>query len=257
MGVPALFFGCPLGHPAPPLPASLGPMKWLTAVLVAVAAVLGGLLLYRNVSPAPAGGTALDTPVALPALRLVNERGEATPLNASDGRLRLVFYGFVRCPDVCPATLASLARVYADLPETQRERVQVQFITVDPGHDRPEVVRDYLGRFNPAFSGLTGEAATIDEAARVMFVGNRRIEPQPAATGDHSAHLEQAQSAGDGAANAQQAGAAAVQAALIHGDQVSVVDPQGRFVRVYANGEVLDGTLAADLPGLIRMYGGS
>lgn len=234
-------------------------MKWLTAVLLAVAAVLGGLLLYRGVSPAPSGGTALDTPVALPALRLVNERGEATPLNASDGRVRLVFYGFVRCPDVCPATLASLARVYADLPEAQRERVQVQFITVDPEHDRPEVVRDYLGRFNPAFSGLTGEAAAIDEAARVMFVGNRRIEPQPAE--DHSAHLghagEETQSAGDGAANAQQAGAAAVQAALIHGDQVSVVDPQGRFVRVYANGEVLDGTLAADLPGLIRQYGGS
>ncbi|MCP2015045.1 protein SCO1/2 [Deinococcus sp. HSC-46F16] len=234
-------------------------MKWLTAVLLAVAAVLGGLLLYRSVSPAPAGGTALDTPVDLPALRLVNERGEATPLNASGGRIRLVFYGFVRCPDVCPATLASLARVYADLPEAQRERVQVQFITVDPGHDRPEVVRDYLGRFNPAFSGLTGEAATIDEAARVMFVANVKPLPQP--VGDHNAHLGHgsggALDAGNGAANAEAAGATAAEAARIHGDQVSVVDPQGRFVRVYANGEVLDGTLAADLPGLIRTYGGS
>lgn len=249
-------------------------MKWLTAVLVAVAAVLGGLLLYRDVSPAPAGGTALDTPVALPALRLVNERGQATPLNASaDGRMRLVFYGFVRCPDVCPATLASLTRVYADLPAQQRERVQVQFITVDPEHDRPEVVRDYLGRFNPAFSGLTGEAGTIDEAARVMFVANVKPPPQPAQaedhSEDHSAHLgggDEAPAAGDrtgdrvtgdGAANAQAAGSGAAEAARIHGDQVSVVDPAGRFVRVYANGEVIDGTLAADLPGLIRLYGGS
>ncbi|MPY66718.1 SCO family protein [Deinococcus sp. SDU3-2] len=234
-------------------------MKWLTAVLLAVAAVLGGLLLYRGVSPSASGGTALDTPVTLPALSLLNDRGEETPLNDSGGKMRLVFYGFVRCPDVCPATLASLARVYADLPEAQRERVQVQFITVDPEHDRPEVVRDYLGRFNPAFTGLTGEARAIDEAARVMFVANVKPQPQPAE--DHSAHLAhadgEAQSGGDGAANAQQAGATAAEAARIHGDQVSVVDPQGRFVRVYANGEVLDGTLAADLPGLIRTYGGS
>ncbi|WP_027459877.1 SCO family protein [Deinococcus murrayi] len=238
-------------------------MKWLTAVLLVVAAVLGGLLLYRNVSPSLAGGTALDTPVELPALPLLNERGERTTLSASDGRMRLMFYGFVRCPDVCPATLASLARIYADLPEDQRQRVQVQFISVDPEHDRPQVVRDYLARFNPAFSGLTGDTATINEAARTMFVGIRHIEPQPAV--DHSAHRGHgsmgqeatATPSGNGAANAQQVGAAAVQAALIHGDQVSVIDPQGRFVRVYANAEVIDGTLAADLPGLLRQYGGS
>ncbi|KEF33565.1 electron transporter [Deinococcus sp. RL] len=237
-------------------------MKWLTAVLLVVAAVLGGLLLSRNVSPSLSGGTALDTPVELPALPLLNERGERTTLQASDGRMRLMFYGFVRCPDVCPATLASLARIYADLPEDQRQRVQVQFISVDPEHDRPQVVRDYLARFNPAFSGLTGDTATINEAARTMFVGIRHIEPQPAE--DHRAHMghgttekKAATPVGNGAVNAQQVGAAAVQAALIHGDQVSVIDPQGRFVRVYANAEVIDGTLAADLPGLLRQYGGS
>lgn len=233
-------------------------MKWLTAVLLALAAVLGGLLLYRNVFPTATGGTALDTPVALPALRLVNDRGEAADLSDSGGKVRLVFYGFVRCPDVCPATLASLKNAYAELTPGQRERVQVQLITVDPGHDRPEVLRDYLTRFDPAFTGLTGDEATIDEAARVMFVAN--IKPQPAPAEDHGAHLgggAAQQGAGDGAANAQAAGATAAQAARIHGDFVNVVDPQGRFVRVYNNMEAVDGTLAADLPGLIRQYGGS
>lgn len=223
-------------------------MKWLTAVLLALAAALGGLLLYRNLSPTVQGGTALDAPVALPALRLVNERGQAATLGDSGGRLRLVFYGFARCPDVCPATLAGLKNTLAELTPQQRDRVRVQLITVDPKHDRPAVLRDYLGRFDPTFTGLTGDAATIDAAARAMFVSNVRTLPQMA--DDHGAH-----SGEHGDEHADEVSGGATEAALIHGDQVSVVDTRGRMVRVYANPEVLDGTLGRDLPGLIRAYG--
>lgn len=224
-------------------------MKWLTGILLGVALILGGLLFVRQASPGVTAGTALDHPVALPALELVNDRGAATTLAQGDGRMRLVFYGFVRCPDVCPATLASLKNSYARLTPQQRGQVQVQFITVDPTFDTPDVVRTYLDRFEPAFTGLTGTAETIDEAARDMFVAN--VKPQPVV--DHSAHgMAPAQS---GAGNAQAAGAGASEAARIHGDQVSVVDAQGQFVRVYSNLEVIGGALQQDLPGLLRMYG--
>jgi protein SCO1/2 len=235
-------------------------MKWLTAALLALAAVLGGLLLSRTLFPTPAGGTVLDAPVTLPALRLINDRGEAATLDDSGGKLRLVFYGFVRCPDVCPATLAGLKNTYAALTPQQRERVQVQLITVDPAFDRPAVLREYLDQFDPAFTGLTGEEATIDEAARVMFVANVKPPPAQAQSTERSAHTAGASSAGDsgsgsGAANAEAAGAGATQAARLHGDQVSVVDAKGRFVRVYGNGEVLTGQLTRDLPGLLRLHG--
>ncbi|GAA5514543.1 hypothetical protein Dcar01_03299 [Deinococcus carri] len=231
-------------------------MKWLTAALLALAAVLAGVLVSRQVFPQPTGGTALDTPVSLPALRLVNDRGQATTLSDSGGKLRLVFFGFVRCPDVCPATLANLKNTYAGLTPGQRERVQVQLITVDPQHDRPNVLRDYLNRFDPAFTGLTGEAATIDEAARVMYVANMQVQNRPA---DHSAHQVQG-NAQAGATHEDtdpedEVPGGATEAARIHGDEVRVVDPQGRFVRVYNNAAVLDGELARDLPGLIRVYG--
>lgn len=256
MSVPAAFLWLGLGHPAPRPRPNLPSMKWLTAALLALAAVLGGMLLSRNVSPAPAGGTVLDAPVTLPALRLINDRGEAATLNDSGGKLRLVFYGFVRCPDVCPATLAGLKNIYAALTPQQRDRVQVQLITVDPAFDRPAVLREYLDQFDPTFTGLTGDEATIDEAARVMFVAN--VKPPPAQ--DHSAHPAGTSSTNDsatraGASNAEEAGAGAALAARLHGDQVSVVDAEGRFVRVYGNSEVLAGQLTRDLPGLIRIYG--
>ena len=88
-------------------------MKWLTAALLTVAAVLAGLLVYRSAAPGRGGlrgGTALDTPLAVPPLPLTDDRGRPTTLAASDGRLRLVFFGYARCPDVCPVTLAGLER---------------------------------------------------------------------------------------------------------------------------------------------------
>lgn len=215
-------------------------MKVLTAALLAVAAILAGLLLYRQENPAVNGGDALDVPLPLPAVAVVDDRGRATTLAAGDGRMRVVFYGYVRCPDVCPATLASLKNTWATLSAAQRARLQVQFISVDPAHDRPGVVRAYLDRFDPAFTGLTGTTDAINAAAKAMFVG--LVNTTPA---DHSGM----------AMNHADTGVSAGPASLLHGDQVSIVDARGRFVRVYGNGAVIDGTLQRDLPGLLRQYG--
>ncbi|MFC4424600.1 SCO family protein [Deinococcus navajonensis] len=229
-------------------------MKWLTAVLLSVAAVLAGLLLYRTFSPAPLGGEALDAH-PLPALPLVNEQGQRTSLNAADGRLRLVFYGYVRCPDVCPATLTGLNTIYAGLSPDMQRRVQVQFITVDPEHDTPAVVRAYLAKFNPTFGGLTGPAMTINAAARQMFVANVQPleEVSSAGHGDH----DRSHPTGDGhesGPNHRDQATSAQEAARLHGDQVSVVDGQGRFVHLYGNEDVIGGVLARDLPQLVRRY---
>ena len=226
-------------------PAQQFNVRWLTAALLLVAALLGGLLAYRSFAPQPlAGGTALDTPLRVPALQLVSDRARPTTLAASDGRLRLVFFGFVHCPDVCPATLASLKGSYDALTPEQRARLQVQLVSVDPVVDTPALLREYLDKFDPAFTGLTGQPDTIDEAARALFVSN--IAPQPA---DHSAHT-------GGGADHSDDNVSAPAAARIHGDEVRVITPQGDFVRVYDNQETIDGTLRRDLPALIAQYGG-
>lgn len=226
-------------------PAQRFNVRWLTAALLLVAALLGGLLAYRSFAPQPlSGGTALDTPLRVPALRLVSDRARPTTLAASDGRLRLVFFGFVHCPDVCPATLASLKGTYDTLTPEQRAKLQVQLVSVDPVVDTPALLREYLDKFDPAFTGLTGQPATIDEAARALFVSN--IAPQAA---DHSAHT-------GGAADHSDDNVSAPAAARIHGDEVRVITPQGDFVRVYDNEETIDGTLRHDLPALIAQYGG-
>ena len=63
--------------------------------------------------------------------------------------LLLVYFGFTRCPDVCPTTLADLRIATGDLAPQQRRRVQIAVITVDPDRDTPRVLTRYVHAFFP------------------------------------------------------------------------------------------------------------
>lgn len=140
---------------------------------VAALAVLGaGAYYYWGVARAkPAlAGTLLQNPVPVTGLRLVDTAGREVDL-ADDfaGSVTLVFFGYTRCPDVCPLTMARLTRAYEILGAPAG--LKVVMVSVDPGHDTPEVMAEYLSRYHPDFVGLTGTNSQVAEAARAFFVG--------------------------------------------------------------------------------------
>jgi protein SCO1/2 len=80
-----------------------------------------------------------------------------------------VFFGFTRCPDVCPTTLAELKAVKERLGP-DGDRLQVLFITVDPDRDTPELLGRYVPAFDPTFLGLYGDADAIARTAKEFKV---------------------------------------------------------------------------------------
>nr|MBF0685551.1 SCO family protein [Pseudomonas sp.] len=106
------------------------------------------------------------------------------------GKIAVVFFGFIQCPDVCPTTLAELAQVKAKLGE-ESDQLQVLFVTVDPERDTPDIIRQYLSQFNPTFIGLRGNAEQLAETAKTFkaFYAKAPVEPAPNYTMDHSAGL--------------------------------------------------------------------
>ncbi|ADV66616.1 SCO family protein [Deinococcus maricopensis] len=222
-------------------------MKWLTWMLVAVAVVLGGVLAYRQFAPQPLrAGTALDARPAVPAVSVLTEDGRAARFTDGAGRVRLVFFGYTHCPDICPITLGVLAGAYKTLTPAQRAQLRVDFVSVDPLVDRPDVVRAYLGKFNPDFRGFTGTSANMVALQKAFFVYARSDAP-PAAS-EHAAHMSHM--AGMAKSEAEASGPAT----LVHSDQVAVVSRDGHFVRVYDGLAVTQGELARDLPALLRTY---
>lgn len=105
-------------------------------------------------------------------------RVDGTPVNfvADPGGLRLVYFGYTTCPDVCPATLSYLKKALAAQPEADRERVQVDMITVDPHRDTPEKLAEYVARFVPTGNAIRTEDRKLLYSSAEKFGAEFRIK---------------------------------------------------------------------------------
>ncbi len=102
------------------------------------------------------------------------------------GKMKLVFFGFANCPDICPATLDKLSTAL-NMVGMDADKLQPLFITTDPARDTPDALKTYLQSY-PAFVGLTGTEEQV-KAAEDAY----KVYSAPAADGtgnmDHSAYV--------------------------------------------------------------------
>ena len=129
-------------------------------------------------------GTAIDDPPNVQDVTLRATTGETVRLEKWQGELSLVFFGYANCPDVCPLTMAQLARTYRELGEP--EDLQVIMVTVDPERDNPVQLEAYVERFHPDFIGLTGTPAMIADSSARFYAGARKV---PDGRVSHSSHV--------------------------------------------------------------------
>ena len=120
-----------------------------------------------------------------PDFLLNDSAGRQRTLRDYRGRVVVVFFGYARCPDVCPSELYKLSLALKQLGNL-RERIQVLFITLDPQRDTPALLKSYVAAFDPSFEALTGTAALIDKAAASFYVEYARVGDGADYSIDHS-----------------------------------------------------------------------
>ena len=99
-----------------------------------------------------------------PNFHLVDIDNRARSLADFRGKVVVIFFGYTHCPQACPTELFKLAQVMRRLGE-KGSQVQVLLITLDPQRDTPQLLKGYVGAFDPSFIGLTGTSAQIDRVA--------------------------------------------------------------------------------------------
>ena len=138
--------------------------------MIRVVPILVLLVVLAGCRPSAADfhGTYLDPPMPAKNVTLAAPDG---PVQMSDfaGDLVVLNFGYTSCPDVCPATLATLARAKQLLGE-DGEDVQVVFVSVDPERDQPERAANYAAAFDASFVGLSGSEEAIADAASAYGV---------------------------------------------------------------------------------------
>ncbi len=154
-------------------------------------------------------------------IHLTDHSGRSRRLADFHGKAVLLFFGYTHCPDVCPATLAKMARA-VDLLGEDGKRVQGLFATLDPARDTPDVLARYVPAFHPSFLGLRGSEAEVARTAADFKVFFARQAPD--ASGFYT---------------------------VDHQSAIFAFDPQGRL-RLYLPGDAAPEAIAHDLRLLLQ-----
>ena len=154
----------------------------LTAGVVLLVAA-AGLLIAKGDFPAagtPTAGVTIGGP-----FRLTTMNGGTLSNDDLKGEPFAIFFGFTRCPEICPTTLTELASLMQRLgPDA--DRMHFVFVSLDPTRDTPDVLKQYIGAFDPRIIGLTGTEPDVAKAAKEYRVfwekvptGRRRLHAEP------------------------------------------------------------------------------
>lgn len=137
----------------------------IIAVLVLVVAACQGPVASGQLE-----GEVIDPPREKPTFELTDTSGERYEFaSETEGRLTLLYFGYLNCPDICPVHLAQIAEVFDRVPDVARD-VEVVFVSIDPERDSPGEIRDFLDRFDNRFVGLTGTEAELEAAQEAVGV---------------------------------------------------------------------------------------
>lgn len=176
---------------AGPAPSGLKRVRRLIWLLVGLAAMLLAFLLLRPGAQQeqPAVQSSLPGFTLGGPFTLIDSSGQPFSSAKLAGKPYALFFGFTHCPDVCPTTLARLARLRQQLGRGD-DAFNIVFVTVDPERDDPEAVGAYAKLYGTPIIGLTGSRAQIDQVAKQHGIYHAKVAQADAPDGytvDHGA----------------------------------------------------------------------
>lgn len=120
--------------------------------------------------------------------KLTDHNGQIKTIADFKGKITVLFFGFTQCPDVCPTAMAELAETKRQLG-ADGDKLQGLFVTIDPERDTAEVLKAYMGNFDPGFLALRGGLDETAQVAKHFKVFYKKVQGKTAGayTMDHSA----------------------------------------------------------------------
>lgn len=133
-------------------------LSWLLALAAVGAIIVGAFITLSALRPDAVQFDATDvTGVDWGRdFQLLDQDGSPRTLADFRGKVVALYFGYTRCPDICPLTLAALGQA-VDLLGADGGRVQGIFVTVDPRHDSATALASYVRSFHDDFLALRGD----------------------------------------------------------------------------------------------------
>ncbi|KAL9181379.1 hypothetical protein ACHAXT_010184 [Thalassiosira profunda] len=100
---------------------------------------------------------------------LVDLDGNLVTNKSFEGKWTLLYFGFARCPDICPSEMVKVGKVMDTLKKEHPElhkNIQPIFVSIDPARDSLKALRDYAKDFHPSYVFLTGAPQQVQAMAK-------------------------------------------------------------------------------------------
>lgn len=119
---------------------------------------------------------------------LTDHNGQARSIKDFPGKVVVIFFGFTQCPDVCPTSMAELAEIKKMLG-ADGARLQGLFVSLDPERDTQQVLKAYMGNFDPTFLALRPDLDKLPQVAKDFKIFYKKVDGKTPGsyTLDHSA----------------------------------------------------------------------
>lgn len=106
---------------------------------------------------------------------LADQNGQVRTIKDFAGKVVVVFFGFTQCPDVCPTSMAELASIKKQLGP-DGDKLQAVFISVDPERDTPQVLKAYMGNFDPTFLALRPTMEQLPQVTKDFKIYYKKVD---------------------------------------------------------------------------------
>ncbi|MEI7606463.1 MAG: SCO family protein [Rhodospirillaceae bacterium] len=151
----------------------------LGAAMALLAAMTGGALA------ADGSGSKLAALFGGPWTLTAADDGRTVTEASWKGKVVVLYFGYLSCPDICPTQLQVIADALEHLG-TDAGRVQPLFVSVDPARDDARHLATFTPSFHPRILGLTGTPEQIATIARAYRVSYQKVGDGPNYAIDHS-----------------------------------------------------------------------
>ncbi|MFC5702890.1 SCO family protein [Cohnella faecalis] len=146
--------------------------------VLALCLILGGYLLWSQKKDSELPIEQQGAPFSYTDLD-----GQTVSLDNTNGKVRLLYFFFANCPDVCPPTTFMLSQVQNQLKEAGLfgDKAQLLSVTIDPARDTVDSLKKFGDQFNADYSGwkfLRGDEKATEELAKKYQIWVSKDSPE-------------------------------------------------------------------------------
>ncbi len=129
--------------------------------------------------------TAFKAKNALQNFQLTDTTGKPFTPKSLRGHWSVLFFGYMRCPDICPQTLGVVRESWEIMTKTNKPAPRFIFVDISIENKNINQLQQFLQNYNPDFIGLSGTSTEIKSLGDQLGIYSKQLDDRI----DHSAAL--------------------------------------------------------------------